>query len=483
MADQLRYDLTGGAYMPNVAKLLGESVVFAGARCASPLCVPARGSFFTGKYPNVTGSIINGFIKEEECYAHVKAGTPNMLTELVGEWDVWHVGKRHFKTGDGFPEAVRFTHTDADYKAMMAESGKRLPGGAAYRGIVPEVAYGDITRTAVKNYSTAHTGCYPYGIEDYPDGFYAEGCLHAIDNRDTSKPLFLNAMFLAPHPPFDIPEPWYSLVKDVELPENTGVWSYGQSPLQMYNTPGVLGSHYSMDEWRESFRVYCGLTALLDDCIGRVIAKLKEAGIYDDTLIVFTSDHGEMLGAHCLFQKMCMYEEAVRTPLAFKFPSDYAPVCSTVGENVSAVDVFPTLMDYLNLPAPQGMSGISLMPYINGTAEVEDHAVPRDVFIQYDGNGSRGNFQRCVVSGDYKLIVDMFKDESFVELYNVRNDRLEMNNLALSNEYDEIATALIKKLSAHMQSTNDMLRLPENLFARFKENAKISHDFQYRGNS
>ena len=88
----------------------------------------------------------------------------------------------------------------------------------------------------------------------------------------------------------------------------------------MYNLTGVIGTRYDREHWRET-RVYLGLVSLLDAMVAGILDELKEQGLYDDALIIFTSDHGEMLGSHALFQKMCMYEESVRIPLSFKFPS------------------------------------------------------------------------------------------------------------------------------------------------------------------
>jgi arylsulfatase A-like enzyme len=135
-----------------------------------------------------------------------------------------------------------------------------------------------------------------------------------------------------------------------------------------------------------------------------------------------------------------MYEESVRTPLWIKFPSDYTPAISESNEVVSSIDVLPTLCDFLGLERIESLSGKSLMPLVNGASlDLEREAV----YIQYDGNGSLGNFQRSVVKGQYKLIVDLFKDETFMELYDVVTDPQETTNLALNNEYaDELQQLL-----------------------------------------
>ncbi|HHV96677.1 MAG TPA: sulfatase-like hydrolase/transferase [Clostridiaceae bacterium] len=464
MADQLRFDALGKEYTPHINELAEESVNFRHAYCASPLCVPARGAFFTGKYPNVNGSLINPWEPLDASHANVKKGIPNLYTMMENDWDSWHIGKQHLYTEeriDKNPKSrTKWTYTEKDYDDFMREKNKRKPGGENFRDIIPEMAGGTTTR--VKKYSIPTTGRYEESIDYFFDGYFTNGAINAIKNRDRDKPLLLNVMMLAPHPPLEIPEPWYSRFKEVELPENVGVWSKDQSPLQLYNLPGIIGTRYRREDWKEVHRVYMGLVSLLDDCVGRIIDALKEEGIYDDTLIIFTSDHGEMLGSHRLWQKMCMYEESVRIPLYIKFPKSYSPTVKSVNVPVSAVDVLPTLCEFLELNTPADLSGISLMPLIRGE---EIHR--KNIFIQYDGNGALGNFQRCVISEGYKLIVDMFKDETYLELYNVINDPQERENLAFEDKYEDKINNMLISLRRHMAETGDMLSIAPDIYKEF----------------
>jgi arylsulfatase A-like enzyme len=464
MADQLRADVLGGQYTPNINKLAEEGVEFRRSYCASPLCVPARGSFFTGKYPNETGSIINPWEKTDKKHGNVREGIPNLYSLMEQDWDSWHIGKQHFFTEekiDASPTSkTHWVYTDKDYNNFLQTRKVKKPGGEAFKGMLPEMVSGKVTH--ISKYSIPTIGCYEEGVENYFDGYFTVGAVEAIRGRDKEKPFLLNAMFLAPHPPFEIPEPWYSKYDKVELPENVGKWGKDQSPLQLYNLTGIIGSRYNRGDWEKVWPVYMGLVSLLDDCVGQIIDELKAQGIYDDTLIIFTSDHGEMLGSHCLWQKMCMYEESVRIPLYMKFPKDYHPVVKVSDTLVSAVDVFPTICDYLGLELPENVSGLSLMPVIEG-GELDRERI----FIQYDGNGSRGNFQRCVVEDYYKLIVDIFKDEIYIELYNTQSDSQEMFNLAFEKEYEGLVRKLLKHLNIHMNKTGDLITLPSDIYEDF----------------
>lgn len=462
MADQLRKDFTGGDYTPHINKLLKDSTVFERAYNTCPLCVPARGSFYTGCYPNTTGCLINPWNKLDYKHGLVRAHMPNLYTMMENEWDSWHTGKQHFYTEDdiehGPDTKTKWNTLGKKYSSYLEAAGKRKPGGDAFKAIIPEMVSGRITR--VKRYSIPTTGCYEEGLDYFFDGYITKCSLEAIKNRDKNKPFLLNAMFLAPHPPLDIPEPYYSKYESIELPKNVGIWSDKQSPLQLYNLPGILGTRYKREDWQRIWPVYAGLVSLLDNCIGQIISALKNEGMYDDTIIVFTADHGEMLGSHCLWQKMCMYEEATHVPLAIKLPKGMKHVDKT-DELVSHIDVLPTLCDLLGMDIPENVQGVSLKKSIeNGNSINRDH-----IFIQFDGNGARGNFQRCVVKGCYKLIVDIFRDEIYFELYNLSEDPQEMNNLAFDEP--EIVRELDSLIRQYMKDTGDLIEYSENDYERF----------------
>lgn len=463
MADQLRYDALGD-HTPNINKIKNDSVKFENAYCASPLCVPARGAFFTGKYPNVNGALHNAKIPQESHRGTVKKEHTNLYQILEEKWDSWHTGKMDFYTENEIHKDPSSKTTwlplEPRYYEFLDKNGKERPGGKDFKGVVPELVNGKNTRTSVV--STPKTGLYKEGENYFYDKFIFDDTLHAINKRDRSKPFLLNAMFFAPHPPLDIPDPWYSLIEKVELPKNVGEWGNYQSPLQLYNLTGIMGANKSREDWREIWRVYMGLVALLDHYVGKVIEKLKYEGIYDNSIIIFTSDHGEMLGSHRLWQKMCMYEESIKTPLFIKFPKGEEPEVYNVSENVSSVDIVPTLCDYVGEEIPENVSGISLMPLLYGKNIKRER-----IFVQYDGNGSSGNFSRCVKEGDYKLIVDFFKDELFIELYDLKEDPQEMNNRALEPYFSEMVKNMLYHLRMHMIQTGDHLNLPTSAYENF----------------
>ncbi len=469
MADQLRADVLG-KLTPNINSLKEDGVNFSRAYCATPLCAPSRSSFFTGLYPNRTGSMINPWEKEDEVFGNTKAGLSNLYGMMENDWDSHHIGKQHFFTEDNIdknPNTKTSWTTQETYSEWMKQQKKPKPGGKQYKDIAPEIVSG--THTQLRSYSTPNFGIYKEGIEFFLDHYIANESIKAIKNRDKSKPLLLNAMFLAPHPPFSIPEPYYSMIgqNDFFFPENVGQWYPGQSPLQAYNLTGFIGSRYNREQWKEIWAKYLGLVKLLDDEVGRVIKVLKEEGLYDKAIILFTADHGEMLGSHSLWQKMCMYEESAKVPFILKMPNNVKTTSKENDALISLVDFFPTLLDFNGMQPKQKLDGVSLLPSLQGKALDR-----KSIFIQYDGNGSLGSTQRCILKQQYKLIVDIFKDERFVELYDLSKDSQESNNLMFDPAQASLARELINELRNYMINSGDRFHLPAGLYEQFVKTYK-----------
>ena len=468
MADQLRYDVLGRGFTPNIDSIASDGVVFSRAYTSCPLCVPARGAFFTGMYPGNNGSLINPWERKDRAYGDVKEGIPTLYELLEDDWEAIHSGKQHLFTAGSKLEdrpdgRTFFASTEKTYKEFLRANGKRIPGGPRFKTYVPEMVGGKTTK--VTKYSNAEYGCYDEDERFYFDEYFTECAVKALKERKGGKPLFLSAMYLAPHPPLEIPEPWFSKVgeDDFVLPGNVGKYYPYQSPLQMYNLPGIVGSRYSREHWKKAWRVYLGEVALLDDCVGRLLAEIKAEGLYDESVIIFTSDHGEMLGSHALFQKMCMYEESVRVPLYIKYPASWGIGHREIDSVVNHVDVLPTLSEALALGNAAEPDGKSLLRISRG-----EETRNEPTFIQFDGNGALSNFQRSVVYGNHKLIVDFFKDEFFLELYDVVNDREETENLIFNPEYDGKASELASLLAMHMARIHDHLGFPPFNPAEFR---------------
>jgi arylsulfatase A-like enzyme len=177
---------------------------------------------------------------------------------------------------------------------------------------------------------------------------------------------------------------------------------------------------------------------LVDDCISRILKVLDERGLAEETALLFTSDHGDHLGAHCLYQKMEMYEEAIRTPLVIRAPG------ARTGRHdglVSHLDLLPTVLELASLPVPEGLPGKSLGDVLHGGAGPEREAV----FSTYDGNFVVGDARRCVVGARFKYVWYAGGGE---ELYGLERDPGELVNLAAQPEFAE-EKARLRALGGH----------------------------------
>lgn len=463
MADQLRADVLG-TFTPHINRLKADGVSFSRTYAASPLCAPSRAAFFTGRYPNNNGCLINGWNVEDAHFRYVKSGTPNLYQTMSKYWDAFQVGKQHFFTADSIDHDPRVKVTwitQENYNRWMKSKGVKKPGGREFTALVPELVSGK--HTHVRRYTVPV--CKPYlpGLSYFHDNYFADKSIEAIHSA-SSRPLLLTTTFLSPHPPFNIPEPYYSKVKaaDLKVPPDVGQWYPGQSPLQLYQLTGFIGTRYSREEWIDVWARYLGLVNLLDDEVGRIVAQLKHEGLYDQALVIFTADHGEMLGSHSLWMKNCMYEASARVPLIIKFPKSFRPAIRETSQLTSLIDVWPTLIDYLGIPAAGSTDGVSLMPLVKGRALAR-----KRIFMQYDGNSAYGGNQRAVVEGDYKLIIDTFEGQIFLELYNEKTDPLESRNLALDPAYAAKTKQLLTRVRGFMQETGDRFHLPDAIYAQF----------------
>jgi arylsulfatase A-like enzyme len=235
--------------------------------------------------------------------------------------------------------------------------------------------------------------------------------------------LFVNIW--APHPPLAVPEPYASLFdpERLELPPNVGVPAANEPWNRRKGVPAQLAEGVTLEQWRKTWAAHLGLTRLADDCIGRLLDALKSTGAYERTIILFMSDHGDHLGQHGMYQKMEMYEQAIRVPMLVKLPSPGSGR-RVIEQPVSHLDIVPTLLDVLDLTAPpQQLDGISLAPCLEQGSPLPE----RYVFSQYSGNPGIGDIRRAVIGSRYKYIYD---PDAEAELYDLQQDPLEMTNVA-----------------------------------------------------
>ncbi len=221
------------------------------------------------------------------------------------------------------------------------------------------------------------------------------------------------------------------------------------------------------DEYRSIRQRYLGLVTLVDQSVGAILGCLERCGLKDDTIVVHTSDHGDSLGAHHLFGKETMFEEAARVPWLIRLPGQTRQ--KMISQPVSHIDFVPTLLDLLGQSNHPQCAGNSLLPLVLG-----ETASPRNVFLEWAPNrtkvkkGSRLARRRMIkraveestrsfVSPDgWKLCL---RDKDSNELYNLKDDPCETRNLHSDDQYTSVVSRLAGEIHRWQAATDDKLKL------------------------
>jgi len=434
-ADSLGMVQAGVEVTPVLNRLAAEGVLFSRAYTTCPLCVPARTAIATGFAPHTTGVVLN------QGFAAPKRFRPVHQFLAEAGYHLGHVGIDEVRTQPPLPKRVRFAtwYSDADYQEYVRLKGLALPDASPYRRECGEhAADGSIE---YRQYASTHTGVFPYAREHFRDWQFADAACAFLEGL-SERPFALFLDFLAPHPPLVVPEPYAHLFPPdrIDLPANVGRRAVPEPPALRRGVPAQLAEGVSEGDWRGAWSAHLGLVRLVDDCVGRILEVLKHCGLAEETAVLFTSDHGDHLGAHCLYQKMEMYEEAIRTPLVIRAPG------ARTGRHdglVSHLDLLPTVLELASLPVSEGLPGKSLGDVLHGGAGPEREAV----FSAYDGNFVVGEARRCIVGSRFKYVwyvsggesLDVARDREPVEgeLYDLEQDPRELVNLAAQPEFAE----------------------------------------------
>ncbi len=334
MTDQQRADTIAAIgdprmQTPHLDALAKDSVVFDHCYTPSPVCVPARLSMMAGQYPARTGNNNNNL---ERCYEGV--GYYAQVTKAG--YDSCAVGKLHYLWDDyggvGFCKRISQEELADDRDDYTAYIREHFPHVFDYHGMRSEMYYmPQISQLP------------PYA---HPTQWIADHAVAHIQDADPEKPMFLMTSFIHPHPPYCPPAPWQKLYRDDPAPpldppeldsfrELVGVRS-GCERLQMSKQDVLRMRNY-----------YYACVSFVDHQVGRIIAALREKEMYDDTLIVFTSDHGDMMGDYGAVGKRAMVDSAVRIPMMIHYPGETP---RRVQDPCSLVDLAPTILGYIGVP-------------------------------------------------------------------------------------------------------------------------------------
>jgi arylsulfatase A-like enzyme len=461
LPDQQRADTIacyGGkkVHAPNLNKLAADSVVFERAYVTHPVCTPSRSSLMTGTWPHINGRTRNSVPLDRRF---------RVFPELMQDKDYraaymgkWHLGEEG-PAGRGFHQWIS-TEDHGDYTNFLISTG-----------VTPDKQDGRFSELAISNLP----------IELSRPKFLEKHACEFIEKHHR-EPFVLVVAFVEPHSPYNGPlndeHPLSEIDLDATatLPESENIplryrlmreWQQAEAVLDRERLPTQLFFGITPDEYRSIKQRYLGLVTLVDQSIGAVLACLERLGLSDQTIVFHTSDHGDSLGAHHLFGKETMFEEAARVPFLIRLPDQTHG--KMISHPVSHIDFVPTLLDLLGQPKHPQCAGKSLLPLIR-----EEGVPPGNVFLEWAPNrtkikkGSRlarrrmikravEESTRTVVSPDgWKLCL---RDKDLNELYNLQNDPLETRNLYADRQYASVISRFAGEIHRWQQSANDKLRL------------------------
>jgi len=439
MTDQQRPDTLGHlsttpCRTPNIDSLAAEGVSFQNAYTPCPLCLPSRASLFTGKYPSQNDMLSNqtGYLQTCEMLDHFRNN--GYQINYAGKW---HMGEGNI---------ADFTDRHAgDSTAIYSQ-------WCLDQGLIDGWMFNDpacrMTRTPSMSIPKVHRQDLP--VDKTNEAFVTDFAIDMIKTRVKDKPFFQICAFNGPHPPFMIPEPYFSMYDPADVPTlaNFGPQK-GEHPAHSESYYRDLFNDHGedFDAWRTSYAVYWGFVTMIDDFVGKLIDVLNEEQLMEDTIILFTSDHGENLGSHGLWQKMVAFDESIRVPLVLRVPGKMH-----VGRSqkpVSLIDVAPTLAELCGLPTGEWMGQY----LFSGDQSDPEHPA---IFAMHRpiGDWMKVTDWRMVQEGGFKYV---WHNGMEGELFDLNSDSAEIRNLVKKPTHQAILGSMRLKLDQFLCETNDPL--------------------------
>ena len=432
--DQQRYDTIralGNEHIntPNIDRLVREGTAFTHAFCQSPICTPSRASFLTGMYPSTVHGCSNG--------NDYWAGAAPLVTKLLADeahYDCGLAGKLHLAGAHGRIEP----RGDDGYRVFhwSHDSRDQWPEGHAYadwvraQGQVLAELREDMVSLPPELHQT--TWCADKAIE--------------FMREEREEPWLMSVNIFDPHSPFDPPQEYLDRYDPAALPDP--LWS--DKDPQAHERLGRVDGAASIDLGRakEVLAAYYAMIELIDDNVGRMLSALEESGQRENTLVIFTSDHGELAGDHQLVGKGCrFYECLVRVPLICSWPGQIS--AGAVSDAlVELVDIAPTLLELVGVTAPAKMQGRSLWPLLTGAATGHRDFVRSEYYraLNPDAPGRehlQGSYATMIRDRRYKLVC--YHDRAMGEFFDLEADPGEFDNLWDDPDYAEVRFALLKQ--------------------------------------
>lgn len=486
MTDQHRAGFTAGEgfgldTMPFLDSLAEQGTRFTRAYTTLPACVPARCSLLTGRFPKAHR------VRENHAAEHVYRGD-DLIDVLRGRGYRQHfAGKTHFyrRPEDFDTFAGPYWHTRLERRPSLPESTATLP--EPVEGPEDQFLALEDWLTAM-DHGVAHQPT-PFGVECQFPYRIVNDAITALESEDTAEPFFSWLSFPEPHNPYQVPEPYFSLFDPVDVPERLcgpeavdrkgDAWVWLRSEMER-KRPGYD------DDWRRYRANYCGMLRLIDDQIQRFVDYLQDRGVWDNTILIFVSDHGDYVGDYGLQRKGAgMPECLMRVPLVITGPGIASS--ANTDDFVSLVDLLPTICEVTGAEIPFGVQGRSLWPILNGQdypsqefasiyAECgiggafygPEEEPEMDPVRDYDYAGPsilelnsvvHSGHTRMLRRDDWKLIFD---SAGRGELYDLSKDPAELTNRYDDDQLSSVRETLLAELLQWTIRTED--EMPQSVY-------------------
>ncbi len=390
---------------PNIDRLADQGTSFVSAYIMGgsqpAVCSPSRNMIMTGRNLYSIGEGIGNVIQSQNTMLGEVLGKNGYKTYAIGKW---HNDRPSFNRGFQDGDELFFNGMGEQFNKPLYHYD---PTGLYNKKIVSPSG---------ESLNADHL--YP---NKHSSEIFAENAVHFISNYDNQNPFFLYVAFTSPHDPRVMPEKYLTMydTAKIELPKNflpnhpfdNGELSIRDEQLASFpRKPAEIKSH---------IRDYYAMMTHTDEQIGKIIQALKDKGLYENTIIVFAGDNGLALGQHGLMGKQNLYESSINVPLIFSGKNIPAGKIKT--DLVYLSDIFPTLCNLTNVNIP---------PSVLGSVILGKNVQKRTAMLY----GYRG-FQRAVRKDNWKMIVYNVKGKQTVQLFNLKKDPLEMNNLAEDEKF------------------------------------------------
>ncbi len=500
---------------PHIDSIAARGTRFARFYVATPVCMPNRATLMTGRMPSLHGVRSNGIPLSLAANTFVDALRASGYTTAL-------VGKSHLQNFTGQPpilgrppprpgDAVLESNFDEARKhavpagAYDQEHPKRWEAGQAFSMQLPFYGFehvdlctahgdhvgghyyvwlkgqrpdADALRDRAKqlphDYVCPQAFRTPIPEELYPTAYIADKSCEWLDRYaagNRARPFFLMTSFPDPHHPFTPPGRYWSMYAphDMQLPPSFALgnrprprsvaWAIAQRESGKADTAGQAAFAVNAREAREAMALSCGMIGMIDEAVGRVLARLAACGLADDTIVIFTSDHGDFLGDHRLLLKgPAHFDGITHVPFIWAEPGGGAPRCTDV--LAGTLDIASTILDRAKVRPYNGIQGVSLLPVLQGTRPT----LARETLVIEDDQQRAvlglpaGARLRTLVTRRWRMTIA--QDDRYGELYDLEDDPLEMDNLFDDTAHRAVRAELMEKLAYRQMELADRSPLP-----------------------